>query len=62
MDSLKGKAIVSINDHPDIRRIFGRFEVESLEIDYTVGGGKGIASSELIVYSCERIKDPAGLF
>lgn len=35
---LKGKAIVSINDHPDIRRCFEDFQIEQLNIEYTVGG------------------------
>jgi len=25
LDKLKGKAIISLNDHPDIRRIFTRY-------------------------------------
>ena len=37
--TLKGKAVVSINDHPDIRACFAGFQMEALKIDYTVGGG-----------------------
>lgn len=62
LKGLKGKAIVSLNDHPDIRRIFGGFEMESLEIDYTVGGGKGVTSREVIIYSWDQSTEPAGLF
>lgn len=61
--SLKGKAIVSLNDHPDIRRCFAGYEMEDLEIDYTVGGGaKAATRRELIIYSWPRSQDPAGLF
>ncbi|CAG2129046.1 DNA adenine methylase [Cupriavidus numazuensis] len=60
--SLKGKAIVSLNDHPEIRRVFAGFEMESLAIDYTVGGGKGVASREVIIYSWDRSAEPGGLF
>jgi len=60
---LKGKAIVSINDHPDIRRCFAGFQMETLAIDYTVGGGANRAArQELIIYSWDREAEPAGLF
>jgi DNA adenine methylase len=60
---LQGKAIVSINDHPDIRRVFAGFQFEELEIDYTVGGGaKAARRRELIIYSWDREAEPAGLF
>lgn len=63
MGGIKGKAVVSLNDHPDIRRCFGRFQMEELEIDYTVGGGSNRASRrELIIYSWDRESEPAGLF
>jgi DNA adenine methylase len=63
MASIKGKAIVSLNDHPDVRSCFGRFQMESLEIDYTVGGGGNRAARrELIIYSWDREAEPAGLF
>jgi len=38
---LKGKVIVRINDHSDIWRVFKGFYMESLDITYTVGGGRG---------------------
>jgi DNA adenine methylase len=61
--TIKGKAIVSINDHPDIRRAFDGFQMEALKIDYTVGGGANRAErQELIIYSWDRDAEPAGLF
>ncbi|CAG9184346.1 DNA adenine methylase [Cupriavidus respiraculi] len=62
MRGLKGKAIVSLNDHPEIRRIFAGFDIESLDINYTVGGGQGVARREVIIYSWDREEEPAGLF
>ncbi len=63
MRTIKGKAIVSLNDHPDIRRVFGEFQMERTEIDYTVGGGgKGATRGELIIYSWDVAKEPSGLF
>lgn len=63
MRSMKGKAILSINDHPKIREIFAGFQLEQVEIDYTVGGGgKAAARKELIIYSWDREAEPAGLF
>lgn len=63
MRSMKGKAILSINDHPKIREIFAGFQLEEVEIDYTVGGGgKAAARKELIIYSWDRDSEPPGLF
>lgn len=63
MAAIKGKAVLSINDHPDIRRCFAAFDMEELEIDYTVGGGQNRAARrELVIYSWNRADAPAGLF
>lgn len=49
MRSMKGRAILTINDHPEMRRIFHGFKVETVKIDYTIGGGgKGKDRQELI--------------
>jgi DNA adenine methylase len=63
MGRIKGKAIVSLNDHPDIRRIFGDFQMDVVPIQYQVGGGgKAVERQELIIYSWDRESDPVGLF
>ena len=63
MSHLKGKAVLSINDHPDIRKCFAAFDMETLKIDYTVGGGaKAVERGELIIYNWDRSAEPAGLF
>ncbi|GAB4181288.1 MAG: hypothetical protein Tsb002_01110 [Wenzhouxiangellaceae bacterium] len=46
---IKGKAILTINDHPDIREIFAGLNCYQTDINYTVGGGgKAKAAKELI--------------
>lgn len=60
--SIKGKAIISLNDHPDIRKVFSGYHMETTDIQYTVGGGKGTAASEVLIFSWDIQNDPAGLF
>lgn len=63
MREMKGKAVLSINDHPDIRACFAGFQIDEVPIVYQVGGGgKGVARTELIIYSWDREAEPAGLF
>jgi len=46
----KGKVILTINDHPKMRETFGGFRVETVKINYTIGGaGKGKNRTEMIV-------------
>lgn len=35
---LKGRFILSLNDHPDVREIFAGFAMEGAEVRYSVGG------------------------
>ena len=50
MRQIKGKAILTINDHPDMRKVFEGFRVETAKINYTVGGsGTGQNRQEMIV-------------
>lgn len=49
MRAMKGGAILTINDHPDMHKVFKGFSVQSVKINYTIGGtGKGKNRSELI--------------
>lgn len=41
MAGLKGRAILSINDHPDMRRVFKDFRCQALKLRYTIGGSNG---------------------
>lgn len=46
--SLKGRAILTINDHPEMRALFDRFPGTTVGIRYTIGGGKGADRKERI--------------
>jgi DNA adenine methylase len=41
MRSCKGKVILSINDHPDIRDVFAGFRMEQVAIQYSVNQNRG---------------------
>lgn len=60
--SMTGKAIVSLNDHPEIRRVFDGFHIEQTDIRYTVGGGEGVERGEVLIFSWDPNLEPAGLF
>lgn len=48
--SIKGKMIISINDHPDIRQVFADLSWDEVPITYTVGGsGRSAPTRELII-------------
>jgi DNA adenine methylase len=49
MKAMRGKAVLSINDHPQMREVFGGFRMKRFAHVYTVGGThKGKAVGELI--------------
>lgn len=48
MDNLKGQAILTINNHPDMLQLFGHLKHKTVPINYTIGGGKGVARKEMI--------------
>ncbi len=61
--NIKGKAIVSINDHPEIRECFAGMHTEVVPISYTVGGGgKAVDRNELLIFSWDIQAEPSGLF
>jgi DNA adenine methylase len=49
LSRLQGRFILSINDRPEVRELFGSFHFEEASLDYTVGGGKGVPAKELII-------------
>lgn len=60
--TIKGKAVISLNDHPDVRRVFAGFHIEATDIKYTVGGGAGVAAGEVLIFSWDVAAEPSGLF
>ncbi|MCR1767874.1 DNA adenine methylase [Burkholderia glumae] len=63
MRRCKSKVMVSINDHPDIRRAFDGLSMLELEIKYTAAGGNhsGKVSGELVITNWDTA-DSGGLF
>jgi DNA adenine methylase len=50
MRRLKGRMILTINDHADVRRLFVEFPTKTTSIQYTVGGGTAAKPArELII-------------
>ena len=45
----KGKAVVSVNDIPEMREAFSGLRMETVDIRYTVGGSQGAARRELVI-------------
>ena len=62
MRTLQGKAILSLNDHPDIRHAFEGFHIESVETKYTVGGGSGVRAGEVLIFSWDVKTESVLLF
>lgn len=52
MAAVRGTVILTINDHPKMREVFGAFEQRDVAINYTPGGSrKAKAARELIIVS-----------
>lgn len=47
--SIKGRAIVSINDHPQMRQVFAGLRFKKVSLAYTVGRRRGPPRGELII-------------
>jgi len=63
MAAVKGKAMLSINDHPDIRECFKQFPMLELDIKYSMGNpnAEATTSRELVIANWP-IGEVAGLF
>lgn len=49
MKTMKGSSVLTINDHPEMRKIFKGFSFQTVDINYTIGGaGTGAARKEII--------------
>lgn len=59
MREIDGTMIVSINDHPDIRKVFAEFPMTTVAINYTVGGGQNAQSAKELIIGNRREGWPA---
>ncbi|EGD58406.1 Adenine specific DNA methyltransferase, D12 class [Novosphingobium nitrogenifigens DSM 19370] len=48
---LKGRFILSLNDHPEVRRIFAPFAIEGVGVRYTVGGQEKAQNAREVIIS-----------
>ena len=49
MRAIKGRMVISINDHPDIRKVFAGFNMEELQIKYTIGAKNAKQAGEILI-------------
>jgi DNA adenine methylase len=49
LKGLKGKFILSINDHPKMREIFKGFKIAKVKMTYTGGRGENKPVTELLI-------------
>ena len=57
LKDLTGRFLLSLNDVPEIRRIFGEFEIKSLEITYSSQRKAGKRYSELLIANYKLPKE-----
>jgi DNA adenine methylase len=50
---LKGRFLLSLNDHPAVRQIFAGFAMDPVATTYTVAGGAGTRAAELLISPAE---------
>lgn len=51
--TIKGSVVISVNDHPDMRRVFDGLDISSVGTTYSVGGNNGHKAAELIITNFE---------
>lgn len=51
--SLRGSFILSLNDTPVVRKIFGQFDLEEVALTYSIASGATCAAKELIICSSD---------
>lgn len=57
LKGLQGRFIMTLNDHPEVRRIFGWAEIEAVELTYSCSG-KATVGREVIIRNVETQTDP----
>lgn len=51
LGQIRGRFILSLNDHPQVREIFGAFDIEAVGVRYTVGGSKAAQEAREVIIS-----------
>ena len=46
---LQGRFIISLNDRPEVRELFGDFDLEAVQTTYTPAAGKAMKAAKLII-------------
>lgn len=46
---IEGRFVLSLNDHPEVRRIFRAFDFREEKLTYTVSSGGGVSAREVII-------------
>ncbi|CAB3883451.1 DNA adenine methylase [Achromobacter animicus] len=59
MRTMKGRALVSVNDNPKMREVFAGFPMRVLDIRYIVAGGAGVPRTELLIQSWPTDSQPS---
>ncbi|MFT4091302.1 MAG: DNA adenine methylase [Asticcacaulis sp.] len=49
LSQIKGRFILSLNDKPEVRRIFSGFDIEAVPVRYTISGAGGGEFREVII-------------
>ena len=57
LPKIKGRFIMSINDRPEVRRLFAPFRCFSARTNYSLGGGRGVKLGELLFTNFEPPAD-----
>ena len=59
LTGLKGKFLMSINDHPDMRALLGDFNIEEIESLYSIGRAQASRHryNQLLVSNYERVSE-----
>ncbi|MFK0385006.1 DNA adenine methylase [Agrobacterium sp. NPDC090273] len=56
LSTIKGRFMISLNDMPEVREIFGRYPMASVSLTYTIRGGDGKQVGEVVILDG---KDPS---
>lgn len=54
LKSIEGRFLLSLNDHPEVRRIFAGFAMRELDVIYSVNGGSPMQARELVISNIEQ--------